>query len=336
VTEGAADASGDESADAATDAPGDALPLETGHGWNAETPMSNGRGELAASPVTIAGSAGVLAVGGIGGGWLATAEFFDPTSGQWLTEASMPTAREYLAAAPVTMGGAAGVLAVGGRSNVNLSVVEFYDPNSNAWSTEASLPTERVWLAAAPVTIGGVTGVLAIGGESNNNPYLASTEFFDPNANTWSAKASMPTARYGLAAAPITIGGVAGVLAIGGYNGSGTISTVEFYDPATDSWTANASLSAAAGSLAAAPIVIGGVAGILAVGGNDGTNPLDSAAFFNPNTNSWTMEPNLPTARFGLAAAPVTILGMPGVLTAGGCNATACAGALSIVEFFTP
>src|SRR5690349_18307638 len=54
----------------------------------------------------------------------------------------------------------------------------------------------------------------------------------------WSTVAAMPTARWGLAA---TTGTDGRIYAIGGYN-NGFLSTVEAYDPGTNTWTTRASM----------------------------------------------------------------------------------------------
>jgi hypothetical protein len=113
--------------------------------------MPTARYQLAAVPVTIAGDAGVLAVGGVGIATLATGEFYNPTTNSWSTVTPMPTARGLLAAVPATIGGDAGVLALGGQAtNSPLTTAEFYNPITNSWSTIASMPTARWGLAGGP------------------------------------------------------------------------------------------------------------------------------------------------------------------------------------------
>ena len=60
---------------------------------------------------------------------------------------------------------------------------------------------------------------------------------YNPSADTWTAVASMGTARWGLA-----VGVLSGRLyAVGGGSTSSTsLSSVEAYDPARDAWMGNA------------------------------------------------------------------------------------------------
>src|SRR5881396_2926876 len=110
----------------------------------------------------------------------------------WTTKASMPTARYALG-----VGEIGGVLyAVGSIKSVGPSIaatVEAYDPASNTWTTKASMPTARHRLA-----VGVVNGILyAVGGSGNfGSPavVLATVEAYDPATNSWTTKASMPTA----------------------------------------------------------------------------------------------------------------------------------------------
>ncbi|HEY5095098.1 MAG TPA: kelch repeat-containing protein, partial [Candidatus Eremiobacteraceae bacterium] len=60
-------------------------------------------------------------------------------------------------------------------------------------------------------------------------------------AGNWTTKASMPTARDGLAAG--VSHGI--VYAVGGSTGFAILNTVEAYDPATDTWTTKAPMPTA-------------------------------------------------------------------------------------------
>ena len=73
----------------------------------------------------------------------------------------------------------------------------------------------------------------------------------------------MPTARYALAG---VLGPDGRIYAIGGYNGSGVLNTVEAYNPKTNSWTSEAPMPTARGYLAAA---LGPDGRIYAIGGQD-------------------------------------------------------------------
>ena len=121
-------------------------------------------------------------------------------------------------------------------------------------------------------------------------------------SGTWVAKAPIPTPRHGLA-----VGVVSGILyAVGGqivHTGVGGytefLSTVEAYDPSTNSWTTKASMPTPRGGLTVA--VVDGI--LYALGGHSSqTKPtLDTMDAYDPVRNAWTPKASIPTARDGLA-----------------------------------
>jgi serine/threonine-protein kinase len=122
----------------------------------------------------------------------------------------------------------------------------------------------------------------------------ASAKRPEPLPTTWSSLASMPTARSLLAA---VTGPDGRIYAIGGENASGSLGTVEVYDPSTNKWTTVASMPTARIHLAA---TMGPDKLIYAIGGVSGVPNIVEA--YNPSTNKWTTVAPIPTARHGLAA----------------------------------
>ena len=139
----------------------------------------------------------------------------------------------------------------------------------------------------------------------------------------WTTKASMPTARFALAAG--VVNGVA--YAVGGNNGVAS-ATVEAYDPTTNTWTVKAAMPTARAYLAAG--VVNGV--LYAVGGTDGSHFLTTVEAYDPATNTWTTKAPMPTARYGLAVGVVN-----GVLYAvGGYDGSSGQFPLATVEAYDP
>src|SRR2546429_643700 len=105
----------------------------------------------------------------------------------------------------------------------------------------------------------------------------------------------MPTPRHRLA-----VGVVNGILyAVGGSVnvGNPVLATVEAYDPATNSWTTKASLSATRHLLG-----LGAINGKLYAVGGQGSVPtgsrfLGSVEAYDPVTDLWTTKAAMPTAR---------------------------------------
>src|SRR5439155_8125934 len=92
---------------------------------------------------------------------------------------------------------------------------------------------------------------------------FGTVEAYAPGSDTWTPRASMPTARYALSTS--VVNGV--IYAVGGYhNGinAGAVGTVEAYDPVSNTWTPKASMPTARGWLSTS--VVDGV--IYAVGGS--------------------------------------------------------------------
>ena len=123
-----------------------------------------------------------------------------------------------------------------------ISPVEEYDPAIDKWTKKASMPTERIYLSTSVVN----GKIYAIGGTWLREPSPFKTvEEYDPATDTWTKKADMPTARHGLSTSVVN----GKIYAMGGEAelkfGRVPLSTVEEYDPATDTWTKKADMSTA-------------------------------------------------------------------------------------------
>jgi N-acetylneuraminic acid mutarotase len=114
----------------------------------------------------------------------------------------------------------------------------------------------------------------------------------------WSHKAPLPTARTGAAA--VAVG--AKIYAIGG-GGGGFLTTVEEYDPATNTWSSKAPMPTSRMDLAAA-VVNNKIYAIGGFGGGGG-NYLATVEEYDVATNSWSPKAPMPTARGILAAVAV-------------------------------
>jgi hypothetical protein len=115
----------------------------------------------------------------------------------------------------------------------------------------------------------------------------------------WVTKLNMPTPRSYFAAAAVGDK----IYVIGGYNSiSGLrLSTVEEYDPVTNTWTPKASMVAPRSGLAAA-VVDNKIYAIGGFGGPGDPLFLTTVEEYDPVANSWTTKTSMPTARSAFAA----------------------------------
>lgn len=136
-------------------------------------------------------------------------EVYDPATDSWTTKTSIPNGVQGYASAVVDNK----IYVIGGAVGVTLN--QIYDTKTDTWSYGTPIPT-GVDSAAA----GATTGVMApkriyvIGGKTNLDA-VNLNQVYNPETDTWSTGASMPTSRFGLGVAVVNdvlyaIGGVLG------------------------------------------------------------------------------------------------------------------------------
>jgi len=165
------------------------------------------------------------------------------------------------------------------------------------WATRADMPTVR-WELSTCVVDG---KIYAIGGAGPVYEALRTVEEYDPATDTWTPKSEMATARQGLSTNVVD----GKIYAIGGgafppnalpgeeYD---TFSTVEAYDPATDTWTTKSEMPTARGFHSANVVdgriyVIGG-SPVSPSGGS-----ILTVAVYEPATDTWTQKGDMPASR---------------------------------------
>ncbi|XP_057161243.1 kelch-like protein 17 isoform X1 [Ursus arctos] len=114
-------------------------------------------------------------------------------------------------------------------------------------------------------------------------------EAYDTRTDRWHVVASMSTrrARVGVAAVGNRL------YAVGGYDGTSDLATVESYDPVTNTWQPEVSMGTRRSCLGVAALH-----GLLyAAGGYDGASCLNSAERYDPLTGTWTSIAAMSTRR---------------------------------------
>jgi hypothetical protein len=163
---------------------------------------------------------------------------------------------------------------------VETDVNEVYDPTTNTWSTAAPIPSAVYGYGSAVIDgkiciIGGSKSPGTVG----TNSFVDSNQVYNPQTNSWSLGANLPSsATFGAAAS--TEGFMAPPLLyfIGGFFISSFSSTVQVYNAVTNSWSTGASMPTARAYLGVA--VLNDV--LYAIGGFDGTNWLNTVEQYTP------------------------------------------------------
>jgi N-acetylneuraminic acid mutarotase len=257
--------------------------------WTTKSPMPTARSHLSASVV----DGKIYTIGGctqaVYQEYLSTVEAYDIATDTWIKKADLPTGRARLSTSVVN----SKIYAIGGspHPHTDLSTVEVYDPATDNWTRKADMPTARCWLSTCVVN----GKIYAFGGKIESSATMVSTvEEYDPVSNIWIKKADMPTARMALSTNVVNgkIYAIGGVAAGGGAGPS--LSTVEVYDPSTNTWTKKANMptaraNASAGALNGKIYVIGGSTGWSTV--------FSTLEVYDSATDTWAKGPDMPTAR---------------------------------------
>jgi N-acetylneuraminic acid mutarotase len=142
--------------------------------------------------------------------------------------------------------------------------------------------------------------VYVVGGFDASGTPVATVEAYDPGADRWTQRASLPAPLHHVNVA--TVGSK--LYVVGGLTGSSFTAsgTTLVYDPAVDHWTPLSSMPSGTERGASGVAVVDGK--IVVAGGLGGESVAD-ASIFDPQGNAWTPLQPLAVARDHLAAATV-------------------------------
>lgn len=275
---------------------------------------------------TLLNSGMVLITGGrtSSGGYVSTAELYNPATRSFVVTGSMAIAR---ATHTATLLNSGLVLIAGGNSSSSfyLSSAELYNPATGAFTATGSMNTPRQ-LASATLLNNGL--VLIAGGTGGNGiPGLVNAELYNPATGTFSVTGSLNVGRTWHTATLLNNGMV---LVAGGWNNSGNLSSAELYNPSTGTFTITGSLGTARHDHSATLLKNG----MVLVSGGRNSSSLSSAELYNPATGTFSVAGSFNTARYLHSA---TLLNDGMVLVAGGlANASDLSSFLSSAELCDP
>jgi hypothetical protein len=243
---------------------------------------------------TLLGNGEVLVAGGMSNGsspWApsctASAELYNPSTGQWTTTGSMTKPR---ATHTATMLNDGSLLVAGGLCNGGFTYpdnsAELYEPSTGTWKATGSMNVARVNTAATLLPNG---QVLIAGGNSTSSGGR-SAEIYDHGH--WTLTGSMNVYRPNLTATPLP---ESDVLVFGGTQLASSAS--DFYNRATGTWTRTGEFGVAPSRSGHWPFSDAGHMNnvrefhtatllpngqVLVAGGFDGTTQLASAELYTP------------------------------------------------------
>lgn len=168
--------------------------------WESKTPMPTNRSQFNANVV----NGKIYLIGGRTGGQYSTVdinEVYDPQTDTWTTKAPIPNPVVQYASGVVD----GKIFIIGGQNEFadskNLALVQIYDPSTDTWSFGTSMPNV-VWQAAAGATTGvwAPKRIYVFGGLPEHSLFGTNiTQVYNPEADSWTFGASMPTSRFNFA-----------------------------------------------------------------------------------------------------------------------------------------
>lgn len=300
-------------------------------GWNQTGSLGTARSLHTATPLA---NGKVLVVGGINiispcCTTTASAELYDPATGQWSATGNPSTPRANHIAVRLANGK---VLIASGNGNpfsAILAGAEIYDPDTGIWSPAGNLNVARQSPGATLLADGRVlvTGGLVVVGTTA--VFTNTAEVYNPATNTWTPMGLMNSGRVLHTVTWLSNGKV---LAAGGSAaGFNPIlqRTAEIYDPATNAWTLTGEMTTPRITHSTTLLMNGKV--LVTGGSNDsGGNIIANAELYDPASGQWIAINNMASPR---VIHTLTLLPNGKVIAAAGSAANTGAPTLSASAF---
>ncbi len=219
---------------------------------------------------------------------LSAVEVYDPATDTWTRKADLPEPKGYLYGSHPVVDGKIYILG-GGKTAV--SRVDVYDPATDTWSRAADMPTARMLYARVAwnekiYTFGGLTGTLG-----SSSPTVNVTEVYDPQTDSWSQAAPMPTGVWEHSACVVDDK----IYVIGGATNINSLQIFQVYDPLTDTWSNATPKPLNTRGFGAVAVCDK----IYTAGGwfNSGQRPFAEMWIYNTATDTWAAGVSLPENR---------------------------------------
>jgi N-acetylneuraminic acid mutarotase len=278
-----------------------ATPDQVGQAIGAGTAADASAVASAASATAAAGSASAAAGSATAASGSATAAAGSATASA--TSATTSAASAAAAAASAQDADSAGTLPTGVSFFYNTSTPPAGFISTGYRFNFQTSPISRTAIPGGRTDAGsGVAGgKLYVCGGWDGSSHLNSMQAYDPAANTWAAKTSMPVVTQVHRVEEVN----GKIYAVGGIQNADPAQitgATYVYDPATNAWTAKSSMSAARFQ----HTVVAYNGKIYAIGGynsHPGYNPINSLQAYDVATNAWSTKATMPTARGDIGAS---------------------------------